>query len=348
MIIHGTKNLTPLYVGNHRIKRGYLGDQLVYRTYVSGIDWHQGGDTPTVQTSWKRVAYGKGVFVAVTTSNTNLAIYSTDGIHWETSTLPYVKTWQSVTFGNGVFVAIAQASTSEANSSGYGWSKYGAYSYDGINWNAMTLPYAAYWNDVIYGTDRFIAVPRGNNDASFASSTDGINWKSIKAPSTGLWNRIRYGNGMFLVTSGFSPYSGSGKTAYSTDGVTWTQGRIMNTTSIFGALAYGNGMFIANNTIKMYYSYDGVAWNLSSTPKVSAHDIVYADGKFVGVGTATASGYYKTYYSENGIDWIGGDILPGFKGSYGIAYGDKKFVTIEYGGNTSAYSFTGGSSVKAA
>jgi len=54
--------------------------------------------------------------------------------------------WYSVTYGNGVFVAVAYNGTAAA------------YSTNGINWSASTLPSSAGWWSVTYGNGVFVAV----------------------------------------------------------------------------------------------------------------------------------------------------------------------------------------------
>ena len=47
-------------------------------------------------TTWRSVTYGNGKFVAVA-SDSDKAVYSTDGINWTETTLPSSTTWRSVT-----------------------------------------------------------------------------------------------------------------------------------------------------------------------------------------------------------------------------------------------------------
>ena len=68
--------------------------------------------------------------------------------------MPRSDNWKSVTYGNGRFVAVASNST------------YAAYSADGINWKATTLPGTYSWNSIAYGADKFVAV------IGYASTSD--------------------------------------------------------------------------------------------------------------------------------------------------------------------------------
>jgi hypothetical protein len=52
--------------------------------------------------------------------------------------MPSCAIWYFVTYGNGKFVAVTN-------------SNIAAYSTDGINWTAATLPSTASWQSVTYG-----------------------------------------------------------------------------------------------------------------------------------------------------------------------------------------------------
>jgi hypothetical protein len=90
-----------------------------------------------------------------------------------------------------------------------------AYSTDGINWTAATLPSPASWQSVTYGDGKFVAVTFGSDVAAY--STDGISWTASTLPSVKNWNSTTYGNGKFVAIAGYTGFA-----AYSTDGITWT------------------------------------------------------------------------------------------------------------------------------
>jgi hypothetical protein len=91
-----------------------------------------------------------------------------------------------------------------------------AYSSDGINWTASTLPSSANWSSVIYGNGKFVTVASSSSDKS-AYSSDGITWTASTLPSSSSWSSVTYGNGKFVPVA----YN-SNKSAYSSDGITWT------------------------------------------------------------------------------------------------------------------------------
>ena len=130
-------------------------------------------------------AYGKTDFSGfVSLSSETQAIYSSDGITWNTSTLPGStnRLWPCVTFGNGKFVA-AQGGTT-----GNETSTQGAWSLSGQTWNSMTLPAAKNWRTIAYGNGLFVLWSPGDTD-NLATSADGINW-TLEMSSTGSSNQL--------------------------------------------------------------------------------------------------------------------------------------------------------------
>jgi hypothetical protein len=89
-----------------------------------------------------------------------------------------------------------------------------AYSADGINWTATTMPSSANWHSVAYGNGKFVAVAYGTNNAAYSSN--GVSWTAATMPSNSSWHNVAYGNGKFVAVAN------SDKAAYSADGISWT------------------------------------------------------------------------------------------------------------------------------
>ncbi|HNI94881.1 MAG TPA: putative Ig domain-containing protein [Leptospiraceae bacterium] len=123
-------------------------------TSPDGITWTQRTISSINNYS---VAYGNGMYVAVTGTSSNAAASSPDGINWTSRTLPASQYWSSVTYGNGIFVAVGNGSTTAAAST------------DGINWIAKTLPAAQTWKSVAYGNGVFVTVANGPTSSSASS-----------------------------------------------------------------------------------------------------------------------------------------------------------------------------------
>lgn len=107
--------------------------------------------------NWYGVAYGNGIFVAISGNNSNAAAYSTDGITWRSSTLPKTANWNAIAYGDGLFVAVVSGENTSA------------YSHDGINWTTASLPSSIAWEDIAYCNDTFVAVGKSTTSLAYAT-----------------------------------------------------------------------------------------------------------------------------------------------------------------------------------
>lgn len=210
-----------------------------------------------------------------------------------------------------------------------------AYSTDGINWTQTTMPSSKNWAAVAYGNGRFVATCVDSFNTYAAYSTDGINWTASTLAVSGEWTCIAYGNGYFVIADIIN-------TQYSTDGITWTQGGSFSLSSVSPRIAYGNGTFVVvGSADRAYYSTDnGINWTQVALPVSSSYwqKVAYGNGRFVTMvsyGTTTA-------YSTDGITWVSGGSLPSSAAWWGIAFGIDKFVVVSLGSNAAAYSTDGG------
>jgi len=228
---------------------------------ADGITWNQ--TTVPLSANWTAATYGNNKFVALQNkTNTALisAVYSTDGINWNTT--PVLSgNWTSVVYGTDKFVAV-QNSTSATTL---------LYSTDGVTWlSSSTMP-SAQWTSVTYGNGRFVAVANGTTGAY---STNGINWTTFSLTNLN-WTSVTYGNGRFVAVA-------NGTTgAYSDNGSSWITFTLTNKS--WSNVTYGNGMYIAvatDNTVA--YSLDGTIWIYSTLPvSASWNSIVYGNRRFV-------------------------------------------------------------------
>jgi hypothetical protein len=225
--------------------------------------------------NYSSVAYGNGVFIALS-SNKNVAARSTDGgASWTLKSLPFIivnaterRYWKSVAYGDGVFVAVAQ------NSSKAAWSND-----DGMTWNQTELPRIGSstgldggWRSVAYGEDGvFIAVShhwdytdRASVGTAARSTDGGKTWSMWDVPElyeSNAWETVCYGNGVFILGACIRALTAvpllNDRIARSTDnGETWTwpvHFNIDNTavdsgtsrvSKFWTSLTYGNGVFV--------------------------------------------------------------------------------------------------------
>ena len=254
------------------------------------------------------IVYGNNVFVATGTasSTVNNIITSTNGITWNTRTVPastpnvYGITYGIVTStGTGLFVGVG---------GGSGSTNRILTSPNGTTWTAQTYPGTNNWWKVTYGvvngSGLFVAVAFGVSD--IMTSSNGTAWTLITPTGSWganiiSWNSIGYGNGLFVAVSG------SSYIITSSDGSTWTE----RTSPVSGlySVTYGNGLFVAVSIIgglsqKVATSPNGINWTAQTTPLTNNGwtMVTYANGLFVAVsydGEPTT----RVMTSPDGINW---------------------------------------------
>lgn len=83
------------------------------------------------------IAFGAGVFVAVSAVSTDRVMTSPDGVTWTPRTAAEANSWRSVTYLNGIFIAVASDGTNRVMTSA-----------DGITWAARSASEANQWYGV--------------------------------------------------------------------------------------------------------------------------------------------------------------------------------------------------------
>jgi hypothetical protein len=114
-----------------------------------GVTWTS---SSAGHTSLERIIYGKGMFVATQQESSRRITYSENGINWTSlsTALPEFGAWKLL-YSEGIFIAM-NSNTDK-----------GAYSYDGITWNAFTLPVSLNWSDLTSGEGKAIAMASGSS-----------------------------------------------------------------------------------------------------------------------------------------------------------------------------------------
>jgi hypothetical protein len=187
---------------------------------TDGINWT--ARTPAANNWWQAVAYGNGLFVAVSRTGTgNRIMTSPDGITWTSRNSGNSPEFSGVAYGNGIWVAIA--------SSGTGGLTYT--SVDGITWTERAT---AFGNESIhFANGKFVT-------GSYYS-TNGLTWTIAINGFNPL--AITYGNGYFVgvISSGVNRFY------YSADGITWTATPAASNAA-FESIAFGENTFVAGAT----------------------------------------------------------------------------------------------------
>lgn len=254
-----------------------------------GLNWINDISVAMANAQWISMVFDGSKFVVMgsVAGGSGITQISYDGIHWPSGgTLPGgIVIWKQLAYINGMFIAVGNNNI--------------AYSNDGINWSAATVPTNLY-SGVDYGNGVFVAVGYNVvNKLTVLISSDGINWSTTPCPA-GKWIRVVYGKGLFVAIEG----TNSGKTMYSPDGINWTlatgapdfsAGLPLNLPSI----CYGGGVFVVGaglgNNSTIATSNDGITWTQrvnKSTPPDAVCTISYGLGFFV--ACRNTSGYFTS------------------------------------------------------
>lgn len=218
--------------------------QTAFYSKNNGTTWNPASGFAGYAGGWNDIAYGNGMFVAVTSGGR--AHRSTDGVNWQSVEIgaPFAYPNQSIegiTFGNGKFVAVGKKGTI-------------GYSADGENWAASVGAPDAYLIRVTYGNGKFVAISVDGSQV-IAHSSDGINWGAADTSTHVSETRIQftgvaYGGGSFIAPCKQT----TAGVLYSEDGVTWYEGQMPAIRSVHRGAAYGNGSFVvtsADSTTRM-------------------------------------------------------------------------------------------------
>jgi hypothetical protein len=122
-------------------------------TSPDGINW----TTRTVPSGsshqWHAIKYGDGLFVSVSKTGNERAMYSYDGITWTAVETPNLNAYHDVTFGNGMFVAAANSGTGNRIMTSGNMRSYDV-TYDDVTRHAVTIAATGTAALAVQGGDR--------------------------------------------------------------------------------------------------------------------------------------------------------------------------------------------------
>ena len=148
----------------------------------------------------------------------------------------------------------------------------------------------------------FIEIPK-------SQAAEGETWTTNTFPVTLTSPRVFYGGNLFILNDDFS-----GVFYTSTDGINWTSRAVSTSFRYMYDFAYGNGIYVATGQnesvqgagqpIKMFYSSDGITWNLTNTIPGWPNQwvVTFGNNKFVAAKGGTC-GTSCISYSSDGINW---------------------------------------------
>jgi len=276
--------------------------------------------------------YGIGGRYVALRSGSTVGATSENGTSWTTraSLMPSGASWSAVSSGLfddnssvgkvSKFVAVAGTS---ANTTA-------AYSEDGITWAATSMVTSATWVDVVFGTQKFVAI--SSDVTTVRISGDGENWDQTGTLTTTGFTAIAYGKNRFVAIK-----SGTSVSNYATSTTvtgTWTAGALPSS-SLWNSIAYGNNRFVAvsstSGTIAAY-SLDGITWVASTLPATAVWTkVTYGQGVFLAVSTTTAAAT-----SPDGVTWTTRTTSTAASGFSAITFGnrDRYGLFVGVGGST--------------
>ena len=133
---------------------------------ANGQTWT--ASTLPTSSKWVSIAFGNGIFVAV--SATGQTATSTNGQTW-TNTTSTVLTgnvattgWTAIRFGNGYFLTIASGNTAATSA---------ALTPDGVNWSIQAMSASTSWSAIVDGLTTWVAVATGTSTAAYMTATVG-------------------------------------------------------------------------------------------------------------------------------------------------------------------------------
>ena len=231
---------------------------------------------------WTGLAYGAGLFVAISSTSGNFVNTSPDGITWTSRSLPASAAYNGIAWNPiiGLFIAFVSGGNYITSPDGINWTARTSptsvnqlssagdkffftlsstavwYSKDGINWTSTTVTGLTQVTKVTFGNNAYICTQAAAG-TTVNVSIDGIIWvaSTITGATSQTFNVI-FLNGLFYC------YGSTGLCWTSPDGVVWTTSIVTINIGALGIPIVGNGIALCGSTTGVYYSLDGKVWNL--------------------------------------------------------------------------------------
>ena len=244
----------------------------------------------TEENQWHDVAYGNGVWIAVSGNGTNRIMRSTDnGLTWNAIAAPQANEWRSIaTNGSGTWIGVSMDGADRTMRS----------TDDGANWTAIdpTLGMDQYMS-IAYGNSVWVAVTKNGATRSMRSTNNGTSWTGVNTPSNEDWNDVAYGNGVWI---GVAETGGLRIMRSTDDGSSWVPFPAPEANA-WESSAYGNGVWVSvssNGTNRVMRSTDdGLSWDPVTVTEGAWKGVAFGNGAFVAVSSQGAN---RVMYSGGG------------------------------------------------
>ena len=234
--------------GKHRVLNATTGNiWSAYEMTNSTIDGYV----------WTSLIYAFGYHMAV--SSDGKFARSLNGLNWETTwtinsvanTVISNNSWQKIANNSSTLVAITNAGTNRIT--------YSANS--GFTWTNTTSQDTKVLEDIVYGSDRWIAVSSATSNSGYriTNSTTLATWTDYTTgyDNTIGWKSIAYGN-LTYVAVGVN--GGANRIIYSTNGTSWSVSANIPSSKNFTKVKYlQNGFYALTEDNLIYYSVTGIS-----------------------------------------------------------------------------------------
>lgn len=149
---------------------------------------------------------------------------------------------------------------------------------------------------------------------------------------TNTWNAIAYGNGKYVAVGD------SGYITTSTNGVNWTTPqRPINDdfTNTIHTVSYCDDIFIAGGGNCLYYSANGIDWDVAYTgyEQFVIFAIAYHAGRIVAVGSISENSYTRLAIltsNDKGVSWTRTYTSTSIDSFRGVTYAGGEYHAISY------------------
>lgn len=272
---------------------GYLriDDEIIQYTaaLASGV--------PPAENAWRAVAFGTGLFVAVSSDGTITT--STEGTSWVARSAAEANSWNGICWSEdlGLFVAVGSSGTHRVMTSP-----------DGLTWTARVHATMASdsWKAVCWSPELSLFVAVGA--ASIMTSPDGITWtaRSEPASQSHTWTCVAWSSALgIFVALADGDNTGSNRAMSSTNGTSWTTRTITSASWSGVAWSPSLGIFVgvSQSGTPAVSSTSGTSW----TDRSSAESNLWLGvcwSSDLGLFAAVASsGTHRIQTSTNGTSW---------------------------------------------
>lgn len=256
---------------------------IILRSEDLGDTWAEIELAANLELEWNKIIYLHDRFILLG-NNTNIGLWSMDGLEWVSFELPYSGNWVDAYYDDLKYNIIVEDNA------------YYAYSYDCIYWYKLSNI-----GQMIYGNGIYVAFDKsyniGHRSTIFVSS-DTTNWNMYKTIFNDYIVDIAYGNSKFvLITAGKSNF-----VYESIDGKTWTK-RYISYLGEKSSIAYGSAGFVItekdrDRSYLIESSLPSKMYNLPAS--MDQQGFIFYNGFYILFDSITRS----LYVSRDMEDWL--------------------------------------------